>query len=130
MAIDGCDHGHFAIPQRADHALNAAPIVRAGRFRRAEAADAAAGLHPFEIAAGAEARAGARQHDAADAGVVLGPSQGIDDVLAVLLRADGVPTVGTVQCEGGDAVGGSVLDEAVGHGSLLSLLMIALAHKI
>ena len=115
VAVDGRDHRHFAIPQGADHALDAAAIVRAGRLGRAEAADAAAGLHSLEVAAGAEAGPGAGQHDAADAGVLFGPTQGVDDVLAILLRADGVAALGAVQGQGDDAVGGGVLHEALGH---------------
>ena len=79
------------------------------------AADAAAGLHSLEIAAGAEAGPGAGQHDAADAGVLFGPPHGVDDVLAILLRADGVAAFGAVQGEGDDAVGRGVLDETLGH---------------
>ena len=115
VAVDGRDHRHFAIPQGADHALDAAAVVRAGRLGRAEAADAAAGLHSLEVAAGAEAGSGAGQHDAADAGVLFGPAQGVDDVLAILLRADGVAALGAVQGQGDDAVGGGVLHEALGH---------------
>src|SRR5262249_362071 len=92
--------------------------VGAGRLGRAESADAAAGLHAFEIAAGAEARPGAGQHDAADARVVLGPAHGVDDVLAILLGADGIAAVRAVQGEGGDAVGRGVVHEAVGHWDL------------
>jgi hypothetical protein len=121
MAIDRSDHRHFAIPQRADHPLYPAPIVGAGRLRRAEPADAAAGLHPFEIAAGAEAGPGAGQQDAADARVFLGPAHCVDDVLAVLLGADGVAAFRPVQGQGDDAIGGSVVHETVGHGGLLEL---------
>lgn len=115
VAVDRRDHWHFAIPQGADQALHAAAIVGARRLGRSEPPDAAAGLHAFEVSAGAEARSGSRQDDAAYAGVLFRPAQGVDDVQTILLGADGVAAVGAVQGQGRDAVGGGVLHEAFAH---------------
>jgi hypothetical protein len=62
-------------------------------------------LHLADVGAGAERAAGAGQHNRPHLAVVRGRAQGLDQRLQHL-EVDGVETVGTVQGNGGDSVGG------------------------
>src|SRR3546814_1286626 len=94
MAVDRGDHRDLAVHQRADHRLNAAAIVGAGRIGLVEHADALAIQHRFQIAAGAERLAAAGQDDSADPAILAERAQRVDDVVAVGVRADRVHAFG------------------------------------
>src|SRR3546814_9818099 len=86
MAVDRGDHRDLAVHQRADHRLNAAAIVGAGRIGLVEHADALAIQHRFQIAAGAERLAAAGQDDSADPAILAERSEEHTSELQSLMR--------------------------------------------
>ena len=103
VPVDCGDHWYLEVVNRADDPLHTSTVVGACRVRLLQWTYPCALLDRFQVAAGTERATGTRQDTRRDTTIVGDRLQRADEILAVLMAADGVQRRLVVHAKNGNA---------------------------